>query len=439
MTYTTVYNENYAFPMQVTRVTTPGGSYSTSYLIKANMPGSRTGTKVENWAEKIRSGLNATSPFTVERSKVERMQAGYARFDGLQHDKPAPGNPKTKVTEEFYGFNSYPYGSPTHIAVSEAKANAIALTRTYNKIREEMQHMNSPAVLAEFGDVLRQFGAPAGAIVDLTNRRLNRLYLESRGLKGSTTFRRIKWAKIVASTYLEYAFGLAPLISDTRKAAEALARWQWETTGEARFRKAIRSRGEDESVQLNFGTPTRAWNCQFIYVNNTWRKVTTCSVQYCVGLSQSLQADFGSNDRLKQLLGFTPGNWVPALWEVVPWSWLVDYFTNIQQILDACVTSQVNVTWVSKTVRTRTESLNINEIDRAYTTASVLASNWDTVTLKGDCGQWKAVRTTMSRTNPGSLGVPALQFELPVQPGQLANMVAVLFSRKTSSSNLWLT
>lgn len=432
MSYTRSFSSRHDFRIALRR-----GTFAPTLTHGVTLTGTRTGTKKDNWRELIRNGLSATTPYSLDRKLLSDVVTGVAGFAGTQISAPPPGVPRASYSESWSGVEILPNNNAVHLTTDTAKAEAIALQKIYSKIRAEQQHLNSPAVLAEFADVLRQFGSPMRSIIDLTNRRLNRLALERRGLKGSTIFKRQKWSEIVASTYLEYAFGLAPLISDTRSAAEALARWQYETTGEARHRKAIMARGLASAVSKTTGDPTRAWNSQWIYVRHITQRETERRVQYNVGLSTSVLADYGSNERLLQLLGFTPHNWIPALYEAVPWSWLLDYFTNVQQILEASVTNVSGVTWISKTVVDRTETKYAAVVD-ARTSSDAARSNNISGAATGHCGSWKYVRTTMTRTIPTSLGIPPLYTELPSSVGKLANMAAVLLSKKPSSSALWL-
>lgn len=435
MAYTRQYSEEFAFPLKITRTSPASTTVLTNAVTRVKMAGSRTGTKLENWREIIRSGGNATTPYTLDRTKMLEMTGGYSQAVMLDWD-PVWKTIYT-VRETMSGFLAPENVNLIHLVPDTSAAEATALTKVYKKIESTISHLNSAAVLAEGVDVIRQFGAPFSAIVDLTNRRLNRLQLESRGLKGSTTFRKIKFAEIVASSYLEYAFGLAPLISDTEKAAEALARWQFEATGESRLRQRAGGRGMDEKVTTSTDTDTRGMG--LVHLINV-RTRTQRRVQYVVGLDASAIAAFGSNDRLRQLLGFTPEKWIPAAWEVVPWSWLVDYFFNVQDILQSGVTSTAGVKWISKTVTqvtTREKSVDFNyklSRERAINGYGYGYGYSGT----GSPGRTVRVRTTLTRTVPQSLGIVPLTVHFPVKWRQYANMAAVLVARRPSSSALWL-
>lgn len=415
-----------------------GGS-NTAYTTTWNK--TRTGQKVLDYQAKIRAGSNAGSPYTLSAYQVEESQPSRGTLVLTDVWNGPPTNIWFPYTMwRFRGiWRSPDPNTVSHLGVSQSKAEAAALTKTYSKIRSEYQRLNASASVAEFGDVIRQFGKPFDAIVDLTNRRLNRLFLEKRGLKGSTAFKRLRFAEIVASSYLEYAFGLSPLISDARKVAEALARFNTEEAEQYRYRSRISSRGEDVS-KTNETVINWTGILGQIAFNSVTKKETQCGVQYICGLKTDHIAAYGSNERLLQVLGFTPQDWLPAAWEVVPWSWLLDYFTNVGDIISAAATSVHGVTWINKTVRTKTvlfqsDSVNTNATVKALPYGVRLVS-----VANPDMGSHTCVRTSLVRSQPASLGVPPLVFEHPFgNVPKMLNMAAVLLARKPSASALWLT
>lgn len=435
MSYTTTSYLVREFPYRYTR---DGTTLTLRTDFIRSYSQTKSGSKVEDWKSKIAQGLNASSDYTLDRCSVIESRPGvllntYSIYpEWAYQDKYAPYH---HVVTGYYDVLT----KPDHLVVDLAKPRAESLSKIYKKIESEQQRMNSLATLAEFGDVVRQFGKPFDAIIDLTNRRLNRLALEAKGLKGSTAFRKVKFAEIVASTWLEYSFGLAPLIDDTKAAAEALARFDYEKSGEQRFRSRVVSREASRSVVhtvdnfLTLSAPSQYFKLQRI------KKIETeFRVQYVVGLDATPVAAFGSNERLLGLLGFTPANFITAAWEVVPWSWLVDYFFNVQQILSAAVTNTSKVNWVNKTetyvtVRTLEWPCMVKETNANWATQKYYSS------ASGGLGYDKVRRTTMTRSTNISLGVPPLTVSNPFEDyNKLANMAAVLISRRPSSSALWL-
>lgn len=410
-------------------------------LVTLSVPSVKSGTRVDGWRKKIADGANASSAYSRSGTFLVSSEPGKVEFTGSVKVQtsvyPAAYSEGYVPTREtMKGFAS-PMVVPSHLAVSSDKANAAALTETYNKVLAAQRQLNGSAVVAEFAETLYMFGHPFKAIVDLSHRHFNRLTKERRRLKGTIPRQKEDWADIVSSTYLEYAFGLAPLINDAKGFAEALARWNFEGSEEilAPKKKAV-GRGSDKSSSsttslFGFDVPSRYLG--FIEVK---KKTTEAQAQYVVGLSATLQADFQSNERLIQLLGFSPSDWLPGLYEGVPWSWLLDYFTNAGDVLQAACTSTADVKWISKTLKTRTEeetSYNPNaSLLKVFASQGVLNPNY-----RGHGGRFKIVNQSLSRTVPPNLGIPPLIFEFPNRATQFLNMAAVLMQRKKAITSLW--
>lgn len=399
--------------------------------VKIACSGTRTRQKVAGWRQIIKDGGDATGPYSLDATTIRALKP--ATFS--QSTTGLVYNPSNVTNTEVYTGLPYTVHLPQVIPTSGPKADSIALSKLYRKIKSEQEQLNSLASLAEIADVIRQFGSPAAALVDLTNKRLNRLELERRGLKGTVVFKRAQWHRIVASTWLEYSFGLAPLIADTENVAKALARFNFED--QLVKKKKTSARGEDEARQVTTQTNASIGSGNIRYRVST-EDTSTSRCQYIVGLSATRTADFGSNERLLELLGLNSANLIPAAWEAVPWSWLIDYFSNVGNILEACATSTASVTWMCKTTSSKHVRKKTGTIDDNSSNNRVAALSRKTVSRSGGQASYEAVRTILSRTKPTSLGCPALYLELPTRNKQLANMVAVLFARREKSSALWL-
>lgn len=409
---------------------------STSVNRYTTNPSARSGSSNPKWREQTRANEQAATEYQLSTQKVSEFRKG--SFVRKYSYVGRPLSFGTRV-ESFTGIYAPAIGLAHHSAASLNKAGAIALSKIYKKLESEMSHLNSPAVLAEFLDVLRQFGRPLQSIVDLTHRHHNRLELARRGLSGSTAFKRIKWQEVVASTYLEWSFGLSPLLQDATSLAEAVRRWQDEATEDIfrELRSKIASRGMDTSgdVQSYNEVPSQ---CNFRFAITTSRK-TEARAQYVVGLQGDVRADFGSNDRLLQLLGFNHANWVPAVYEAVPWSWLLDYFTNVQEILQAGAVSTARVKWIVKTLSTRSSFVRDCVADPVYNHSPGLFAPLSSEKQGTGGGSLTAILTDVVRTLPQTLGVPPLYIEHPFNEWKkVANLIAVMNARRQSANALWM-
>jgi hypothetical protein len=59
------------------------------------------------------------------------------------------------------------------------------------------------------------------------------------------------------------------------------------------------------------------------------------------------------------LFGFNPQNFIPAAWELLPWSFLADYFTNIGDILTASIVSTKHLAYTNRTEIVISKSLEV--------------------------------------------------------------------------------
>jgi len=431
MSYTRNYDDQTTFLSSIRK-----NGITTDLSVSRHLLGSRTGERMPDWKDKLRRGVNATTNFSSDRYRFEDLKAGAVLLTASIPGNPGAGN----QVHEFKGWGFPPADVLAHLTPDQATAEAEALRIVYNKIRSTSQQWAGASFLVEFGDVLRQFGAPFASIVDLTNKRLNRLELEARGLRGSISFRKAKYASIVASTWLEYAFGLAPLISDTKKAAEALARLRVETEDYFHPREKAVGRGSSVKTTHNIqqSTPGSGW----IVGDNVTITSTEHRVQYVVGLDSTVHAAYGSNERLRSLMGFNPIDWVPAAWEGVPWSWLIDYFTNVGDILQAGATNTVGVTWISKAVTDVTTRESVMTLNLPATKSFCNAQGWPyEKSLGTELGSSKTVRTSVTRYADAQLSVPPLVFSIPnpvSEWNKYVNVIAVILQKRPQASALWI-
>lgn len=422
MAYSKIWTEKDSFPLQKSN----SDGYTSSVPLLLDLPQTRSGTRVAGWRKLIKDGSFAASPFSTDRTRVLSRVPG-----SVTVTRTAGGN---TTWQRLFGYEQTPIVPP--LLVSTDVENQ-ALSRILEKIRGEINHADSMVAIAEFGSTLRQFGAPGTAITELCNRHLNKIHAEMRGIKG--VWRKVKWIEVVGRSYLEWAFGVAPLIEDTRKIAEAAARWNAEKAGDLPrpTRQFLSAKADGKPVVSNVTTPGLVVSpLGYLGYTKVVRQEQKVGCRYQVKLQHSLQAPFGSIDRLNQLLGFDPMRWVPTLYEALPWSWLVDYFLNIGDILDAGFTDTRHVEWIQKTVRKETNYSVSSNLDTKYIQTLSGTKSWS-----GNLHLGRATvnRTSLVRDLPFDLGVPVLTLSYPTKVSQYANAVSALLARRpTSSGPLWV-
>lgn len=426
----------------------------------------REGTGLKNWREIIKRGGNATTPYTGYRNRVINGQGSMT----LHSRHPPTGGLQNGWTFDMHaegmmqGIFTSKYSGPS-ISLSEVTANNRALVLVLRKIRQERTRFQGQIFLGEFAESIRMLSSPAKALrkgigeylnaVSKRTKGLARLtYLESKAARHAPSMvydlmskqerlkRKVSEAskiakqnerraviaresligKAIADTWLEYSFGWAPLINDIQDAQKAFRHLTERTYG-----KRLSGQGGEETTVCDSGTG----HFHDIYCSVFITDVQRVSVKYTVGMRSRTFA-YPGQTRLFEQFGLVTEQFIPTVWELLPWSFLVDYFTNIGDILDANATNVCDVTWVSKTVKKTQEQSWLGYADRTLNnqawplTADAL--------VEGSIGTPRWTSESVVRSNPGELSFPSFTVNIPSSPIQWINMGALSFNLKRLTS-----
>jgi hypothetical protein len=219
---------------------------------------------------------------------------------------------------------------------------------------------------------------------------------------------------------LEYAFGWTPLISDVKNIVKAYRDLAARTDmvrvsgfGIEEVRVADKCVTEDTTL---FGwTPPVHSNC--IATERVFEK------RYGA-LARTTEAGLWANYKL---FGFKAEEFIPTAWELLPWSFLVDYFTNIGDLVEASVTSTAGLRWSSLCV-VRTQSRRVS-----HSTDLKLCGSFSNCAVSVSCSPSSALfeRRFVNRGPSNNFNhwkdiMGGFSFELPGRSGQWANIVALV-------------
>jgi hypothetical protein len=313
-------------------------------------------------------------------------------------------------------FGVAPPGNPD--ALNETDTNAQALGRFAVKVVNARSAVQGGVVVGELAQTIRMIRHPAQGLRRLVTDWHNEARLIRAGHHvGSLASRMRRVAQNLGDAWLEHAFGCKPLLSDIAGACNALAET---TVGSTLLTRRVTASAETRvsATEQDFGT--------HIEGNSAWREVqrTTGTVQVIYRGAVRLEArDPKTMD--PKLFGFSPEQFLPTAWELVPWSFLIDYFTNIGDIINGWSSLLVPLKWCNRTVRKTNEKVEEANSDKSLT------PNFQSCTPARVIG----TNTLVSRAKYTGTTVPDFDFKLPGS-GSLRwlNIAALIASRKSDRS-----
>lgn len=316
--------------------------YSSSYSYEYGK--TKTGNYLRNWRDVIRAGGNATTQLSAQERNVDRNFPRITIWNDWRSSQFAPWQ-KVYSTDNFTQFMSEAAPVVSHYlpSVVEQASNRAASSLIQHVIRAHQQ-LQGGVILGELDKTARML---VGTARNLKQGVLKYIGTAVGIRKGRGT-KRAK-SKAIANSYLEATFGWAPLIHDAEDLAKTLARLTHESD-KVRFRA-----GAEWEEQYSQAASTGLYAS--LRVNRFVTKTTKCIVVYR-GFLRGLPYDVGSPplERIISMSGFDLRSFVPTMWELVPWSFLVDYFTNIGECLQAWTLDRSVVKLLWKTTITESSS-----------------------------------------------------------------------------------
>lgn len=296
---------------------------------------------------------------------------------------------------------------------SMVSANNRALANYVEAIRKIDTPFQGGIFLGELSETVRMLRSPLKSLRRGLSDYLGALKKRRKGIKGRPASIKKQRKKILADTWLEYSFGFAPLVNDVQDAYDLL------TGPIPRDVQNIRGVGIDSTssestISFSAGTPP--------YPIHRVRTVKKAIVIYHGAYSTERARRFESRS-----LGLDLSNFAPTAWELIPWSFLVDYFTNVGDIISAASLARRGLRW---TMRTEIQAITAQTIGNHF----VLDSGGSGTTVKLAIALPGRAVSTWSSVNrapyTGSL-IPTLQFEVPGFGLKWLNMAALSASARS--------
>jgi hypothetical protein len=365
----------------------------------------RSGSDNIRYKQQIRDGTNASTDFVGSLGEVFILQEPYARVD--YYDPAVPSQKRYSWYKGFVTGTQMPYFLSGN--ASTTFADNTALGKYYSSARQVMSAFQGMTFLGELAETIHLIKNPTKQLFASTNAYVNavrKLFSSSRGKSLA------KLNKDVASLYLEYVYGWLPLVNDIGDAATAYNR----ILGQKVLLRC-RGFGEESKQVLNVAGQE---NPSTSNLTSKYSEIGTTTVQVSYyGAVRGTAVGSKLPDIVTNQLGFRLDEFVPTVWELIPYSFLIDYFTNIGDIISASTYVNANLAWTSKTVRTVYEVQRSSVVDTFATKPPYIGSG-------GGGYSWRTTRTTVSRTANIAPRIPSFQFELPGSDTKWLNVAALI-------------
>lgn len=400
-----------------------GSADTVNYSSKSQGPLANSvtyGDNLPNWRQLVASGLNATTSLSGLHYVYQHKPGYWALYTyynpgvvpGL--NQPPPGE-SARCDGLYSPSIGWTFTDPG--TYSETAALNLAKIRFSQKVTEVNTRFQGGVFLGELAETLHMIRKPAHALRKSVNTYFATLKKRERGLRRVLGRRPLKASKrkLLAETWLEWAYGWRPLLSDARQAAEALA-----SLNDSRApHKRVTARYEQLSAP-EVGTLLESIGSAI------WKQSYHREERVLVIIRGSVRVEPSSRQLFSSTLwGFDPVQWVPTAWELIPYSFLVDYFTNVGDVLACWAASRSAIEWTNYT----TVKENKYVLDGGQFVQPTPNAGTNQFVQGRVPGGFYLRRKVDRYTTLGSL-IPSFSFEIPGLGTKWINLAALLGTRR---------
>lgn len=298
-----------------------------------------SGQQNPHWIGQLRSFIQAGTPMVAWRDELNTAPVGVS--EKLFWDTWTSPTRTSLITLE----GNFPTQSMTDASVTSinsASANNLALSDLSSEIYDAHTAFQGSTFIGELKDTLRMLRSPAKTLRERFPDLLNSY---GKNVKRGTSRREA--SRILGDTWLEWQFGVRPLIQDVDNASKLIH--EMYRIGSVFNDVTLKGKGK---TALTVTADQQSVGASAPFVLGTRLIHHRVSVRYQAGYR--LNDNSFANSPYKQA-GLSPVDWMPTAWELLPWSFVVDYFTNIGDIITALANTTSSPRWIIKTTHKRVD------------------------------------------------------------------------------------
>lgn len=375
------------------------------------------GVSLPGYAAIIAGGGNATTKLSAKFTNFTFTPAWYLAAGS--YVATAPGY--ADYIYEPKQFRTFGYAPPQPQNLLTFPSKEVDLTRNAaamkfsSKVRERIMTVSGPTALGEIRETIEMVRRPGKSLLKAYKRYMGRCTRRIRKKPRPSGRRALeKWHRWFVDSYLSFTYGVQPLLKDIEGGIDAL-------------KKLSKVPSLDVRCKVN-GMPVSdtSFSWQYPYQFQT-KRVSTCSVQVVGVIRGDIFAPVDTLSRLQQLLGVSWDEVVPTIYNLIPFSFIVDYFSNLNEVVSAGYASDAYVAWASTSTRIR-RTVETDVLCRykyvAPTPSGPYYYRYSVRTANVD-GKGLYKETSIDRVE----GVPKIRFYFSFpSPKQIVNMAALTSS-----------
>jgi hypothetical protein len=281
------------------------------------------------WRTAIAKSENATTVFTAQKTTVEHTD-GVLWVDGYVNNSDTPANRRTAYKAGWLDF------SDSRGALATSSTDDAALSMAASKFYSKA---NNIIKALEGGELIGELGKTAQSIIRLGSALTGTIFNWKRKLKRISARNWRQASGAAADAYLEWKFGWDPLAQDVHTLASGLVE---------DYKDVIPLSATGRSSKQMSATQVQA-NSQGL---GTYDTCITDVMAQTVRFVGAIRVDRQGVGGLAERLGLSPRNFLSTAYNLLPWTYMIDYFTNLGDIIGAIGFPTGKIAWCCMTTRT---------------------------------------------------------------------------------------
>ena len=366
-------------------------------------------TMDSDWKVKVSRKQDATNPYEATSYKVGKVASHTVYSSGF-----SPSGPYTQ-SSWIYASRRYPFSAVTKL---RPEIDDMTVKQFKSKLnRNEIGKFNALVPIAEFKDL-------HSSCVGLVNSA-TRVARQVLGKSYAKKLSPMSFLSFTADAWLQWSFGISPILSDIKKANAAISAFitrQDKTI-------SIDAIGKTEWVGRESDDP---WN---MYYGMDHILITRGYHLYETRLAG------GYDVKLTNSFDYTASEWFGVSWqgvaevlyELTPYSWLLDYFTTIGDVISDDPVVTETPTWLYRTTQVTSRYMSDFECRQWNNQGPFRVRIDKEIKTQGSAEAHYIKRTKLATLPPLTLRLKTFQEMERFGESKLANILSVLRMRSETN------